>query len=272
MKSAEVSPEIIHIENTRGNWGLGLRRALGYHQLGLAIAGEVVVEAPMMLSYESASPAEFALALKNSYGEWGLGELSRLIFNLKAAGIVKDPEFLKSFFSHPDRALETLEKLYALPYHFQNWCDDKKMSVQDLAPLRALKEPALVSEFCEKLASSNFSKSQGAQILEWACDCALMGKIIPSPASDADFEKKWFEDIRKIRFPATAQTDTENKKQLTELHWPKNSEAKWIRKGDRGYLELKLWSGTPEELEKQSEALLKAAKEWRAELNKTETH
>ncbi|MGE0631874.1 MAG: hypothetical protein AB7O96_05675, partial [Pseudobdellovibrionaceae bacterium] len=165
---------VITLQNCSESWRIGLRRSLGTHQLGLALNSQALIEAPFMMNHQNLSPTELAQALKDCYGDWGLGELSRLILGPFASENFKSPDFLKEFFGHPDRAAETLEKIYCLPLSFQNWCDDKKCSVQDLAPLRGLSDPTRLNHFCETLAASGYSKSQGVQILEWAIDCVLM--------------------------------------------------------------------------------------------------
>lgn len=245
------------------NWlNFGPRRNSGAHKIGLALNGQMLLEAPYLLNYQNPSPQVLAQALKEAYGEWGVGELSRLVFHPQAPVLFQAPEFMAEFFAHPEKAQETLEKLSRLPLSFQNWCDEKKCSIQDLAILRSLDSVSLLTTLSEKIASSRLSKSQGVQVLEWSIELILLSHDAGSLLLDAD-EDTWLEELRKKRYPQTVATDEKSRAEIERLPWPKKTEVKWQRRGDRAQLELKLQTGSPEELEKQIEALQKAVIQWR---------
>jgi hypothetical protein len=60
----------------------------------------------------------------------------------------------------------------------------------------------------------------------------------------------WLHQLKKERYPMTTLQSKKNEAILQKLSWPLHSQPKWIRRGDKSGVELKIFFSHPQELER----------------------
>lgn len=139
-------------------------------------------------------------------------------------------------------------KITALPFAVQQWLTQKKLAPQDLAPLRAVNDLNILNDYWEILLSLNPSKSEGTKGIELLVELILMGHSKETLNTHATTTQSWLSFLQSLRYPLSTQQDLHAESKIRTLHWPAKSEARWVRRGDRSGVELKLFFSNPEEL------------------------
>lgn len=150
------------------------------------------------------------------------------------------------------------------PADLVRWWEQRDVSARDLAPLRAFTDELQLTQWfhlASHVAKFQPSRSDGVQVLEWLVDLMLSAN-----ATDSLFEARSFielkEQVRAARFPMATHREKSQSDLAAKLPWPVGAKAAWVRQGDRGGIEIKLFSKSAGELEKQISSLQNAALEW----------
>ena len=180
-----------------------------------------------------------------AYKEIGLGERARL---LKAVSSLENFEELWKELSpqahlQEPTALKALSVLHELPKAFQDWVDDKKMSLNELHPLCLWhingKPTDELSLLADDIVKWNCSHQEGALALEYAIDLYLMGNMSSFHIS-AGTKKDWISEIKSRRYPQTSQRDEEESQRVKTAPWPQRVQGRAFRQGDSSNIEIKL--------------------------------
>jgi hypothetical protein len=142
---------------------------------------------------------------------------------------------------------QSIELSSDLPTDFLHWCTQKKWGPQDFAPLRSLSSEQIIElhPYFIKIKDP-CSKSEGTQIFELLIELFLLNKNI-SLLLQLDINQ-WPAYLKKERYPATHTQQQKNEDLVQKINWPLHSQAKWIRRGDKSGIELKLFFSHPQEL------------------------
>lgn len=164
--------------------------------------------------------------------------------------------------------LRLLDLLAQLPSELQDYLSEKKYAPKELSII-ALVPFELAEKTLAFIKMQNFSKSQGAQALEWLLEIQMqaandsLAGLSEYQAATADLS---LEKIHRSRYPLTQIRDEQKEKDLRqklERAWPQSLQAQFLRKGDRSGFELKLFVSNPVELKKYILNLEKVAAEWK---------
>lgn len=144
-----------------------------------------------------------------------------------------------------------------LPKGFQQWLVDKKISAADLHVLSSAHglrlEPLL-----HAILSSQATRSQGVLALQLGIELALRGLSIDELVLQADETAElWIDRLGELHDPHRAKKDADGAARLQNLPWPGQSQARWVRQGDKAGLELRLFVADPSELKKSVTSLQK---------------
>jgi hypothetical protein len=135
-----------------------------------------------------------------------------------------------------------------LPKNFLNWCAHKKWGPQDFAPLRAYSDGLTqLTPFLEAI-NNPLSKNDGTQIFELLVELLMLGKDLRY-LLELDL-LQWHSALKKERYPMASAQSNKNEELIKKMSWPLHSQPKWIRKGDKSGIELKLFFSHPQELER----------------------
>ncbi|MBK9294448.1 MAG: hypothetical protein IPM57_08385 [Oligoflexia bacterium] len=124
--------------------------------------------------------------------------------------------------------------LLAWPLELQLYCDQKKLGLKNIKPLTYVSQ--FMPQISEALLSLTPTSSQLREVIELLCDLNFQNKYTwfdLKPKSNID---EWLKDLNQKRFPITKNADTEAKKELSQVSWPKGVNAKWENKGDQASL------------------------------------
>jgi hypothetical protein len=190
--------------------------------------------------------------LKSLYDDLSYVEVLRLHTCLEKTPHLTEQtteEFFSTFGLKLDENLKQTNLLVIkLPSCFLNWCVLKKMGPQDFAPLKSFSEgiPKL-RPFLEKFNHS-VSKSDGAQIFELLIELLMMDQ-------NMDYLlqlelPQWLPKLKKMRYPLTSEHAQIKEALVQKMNWPLHSQAKWVRKGDKSGVELKLFFSHPQDLKR----------------------
>lgn len=201
------------------------------------------------------------------YSGLSFAEVARLIQTAKAHPEFPMTEVVQKFqWQVTEQFLSIAEKLVATPLGFQNWCADKKLNPQDLAPLLSATALSL-NPLMKDMLELQLSKSLGTQALELAIELMLMGseysKISVETLLSAEQRKMhgkaqgelWVESLKRLRYPQTFSQDQSAESKMTSLPWPGTSQARWVRHGDKAGIELKIFVSQPSDLKKHLQSL-----------------
>lgn len=210
---------------------------------------------------------EFPQFLKRFYPNLEFVELSRLYAQTQSLVWFPFKDVLKAYnFSNTEMTLELLQKLFQTPLQFQNWCAEKCLSPADLAPLSACKDLNLNLIFL-RIIESDMSKSQGVQFLELCIELKLMqhsdDALGLNDSKTKNQVESWVEQLRSLRYPQTKARDQQQSVRLSNLNWPGAAQVKWVRKGDKSGVEVRLFVSQSTDLEKYLRSLSRVAEEMR---------
>ncbi len=217
------------------------------------------------ISFESIEAAgSVAKLFRSLHTELSFAEMARLIQKIQSQknsdiGWLRLETLLAQYhWICGDQLLETAKALLQTPVGFQNWCAQKKINPQDLAPLLSAENLELKFLFHDIL-QFNLSKSLGVKALELGIELLLMGQspeaissqvLLTFLSQDQVAGEAWVDFLKQLRFPETFKRDQILRNQMKSLPWPGTSQARWSRQGDRGGIELKLFVSQASDLKK----------------------
>ena len=176
-------------------------------------------------------------------------------------------EFARAYhFSWNHNQQQLIQNFLKLSESFQNWCLEKKVAANELAILNSFKNLDSLKRVCEFIVSHSAGKQIGIQILEMAGELILMEKDIQDILNSTSAEI-FLAEVKKRRFPQSTALDQTQEQWLKSLGWPSTSQTKWIRRGDKSGVELKLFFSTPLELQKNIVQLQRIGEKWTTQSN-----
>lgn len=190
----------------------------------------------LVLNHEMnpSDPEAIAEHFRSLYSELSFAEVARLTKTSREHTWFPLHQIIQKFGWVADsQFFLTAEALLKTPMGFQNWCADRKISPQELAPLLSAGSLNLKPLFKEIL-ELKLSRSTGALALLNGIQMMLDG---------TDFSQISTEEL----------LNDENS--MTSLPWPGTSEARWVRQGDKTGIELTLFVSQPSDLRKHLQSL-----------------
>lgn len=147
--------------------------------------------------------------------------------------------------------IQTAQRVLSFEEHFLNWLHLKKVSPQELQVLNITDQISenLFNDFNSILSyitSQPCSRQQGIQILELSLELLALEKPVLSILNLEDslngiLPAALIKKLQTIRYPTTTSKDASRENILNTKRWPQNTEARWLRQGDRSGLELKIF-------------------------------
>lgn len=206
----------------------------------------------IFLEVSSERGAEVFAAL---YPDLTLADLAQVKMQIaKYPNLLDWETLLSKYHLSPSTNLdETLRILQECPKEFKEWAAEKKLNVQDLAPLRLLKSVGEASPLLVKTLESGLSKSEGCRALEIAIELFLQTKNLDSLLQIPN--ENWLNELYARRYKKTLAQDQDKESQLKGLPWPRHSQVKFVRRGDRSGLELKIFFSSQHDLKVALSAL-----------------
>ena len=149
------------------------------------------------------------------------------------------------------------QRALSLPKGFQQWLVDKKISAAELQILDsafALRlEPLLHS-----ILLSQATRSQGLLALQLGIELALRDHQLEDLALQTEEPAAlWLERLGNLHDPHRAKRDADGAARVQNLSWPGQSQARWVRQGEKTGLELRLFVADPSDLKKSVTSLQK---------------
>lgn len=166
-------------------------------------------------------------------------------------------------FRNYEQHFELIDKIISLPKDLQTWIHQKKVSPLDLAPFKALSKKEsfdLLEPLWQPFLYYSFSKSDGVKVIEYLIELLLLefplqelfppnwtenSTLVPTAHNSGE---NWMHHLHSLRYPKSTQFDQNAEALLLQQTWPKKMDARWIRRGDRSGVELKLFFTHPDEL------------------------
>jgi hypothetical protein len=145
--------------------------------------------------------------------------------------------------------------LLSLPKTFQDFCDDRSVSLKVLRPLEYL--TPWTNEIFRNFENSKPSASQIREILDLLCDLNFQGKSWSECSVSTGDPHKWILALRKLRFPLSWNSDDKASKAIQTLPWPRGVQAKWERQGDRAGVSIQVKVNNSREWKNLKESFVK---------------
>jgi hypothetical protein len=186
----------------------------------------------------------FIEAFHSCHPSLSLVELARLHARLKNIKGLLDGEaerlrfFEKYQLRYQESLVKIFEKIDACPAPFQNWVCEKGLGPRELEVLNA----ACIADLkplLEAWPQWGFSRTEGAQALEWAVELFLMGAPWEKILSQTGPAKEAHAYLKALRFPETSARDEKRSFGLRSLPWPSQIQAQWNRHGDQAGIEIR---------------------------------
>ena len=194
------------------------------------------------------------------YPDLQLVELVRLSQKPTLTSVLDLGRLLENFgWQDSDDTRRGLTTLASTPLEFQNWVTQKKLGYHEwlgLADLSQAQRDFVTGE----ILRHNDNKNESTQRLEWLSDLLQMGR------EESELQGVKLSELCKLRFPQTTARD-ESLSQAP-LSWPKTIRRTFSRRGDKGGFDIHFFAGTPIELTKTAQHLMKVAEEWTSNLDK----
>lgn len=211
-------------------------------------------------SHPLETPEKNSQVFLELYPQLSLPEIARLLARPDFSKIFSTSTLLKFYNLHLSNDLvQVCDIVGALSLEYQNWLSTKKVGYHELLPLIDLQKDQ-ISFIFSMLLKAQDSKSEAMQKLEIISDLLQMKHSIES------LQNLNLTELRQQRFPNTAQRD--QKLTQAELSWSKSVRSQFTRRGDKGGFDIHFFAGTPVELTKTAQNLLKVAEEWNSNLEK----
>jgi hypothetical protein len=205
--------------------------------------------------------------LLSVYPELGLAEMARFSALMERAMPELYLELREAMFSAYgwrwcDRLAQTMILLRSLPFKFQSWVDEKKVSARDLAPLLALPNRDEFQPFVTALVQLPVSKSEGVRALELGVELFLMGRPMNDILPSTDVPSAYLHRLERWRRPLSGEHDELWKSDVAQWPWPAHVHGQWQRFGDQAGLEIKIRTTSPQDLSKKLERLQSIGETW----------
>jgi hypothetical protein len=166
----------------------------------------------------------------------------------------------------------TLSKILQLPIEFNLWSLQKKVGIQDLAPLRGLTDLMPMDAFFKQIARLNLGRHEGLKVLELGIDLFLLSNSVDKILFYEKFDtlasgsqqisgSLWISHLEALRYPRSLKIGAEKKNYFETINWPAKSKAKFVQRGDLFGVELSLFFSAPSELERIANHLLQISKQ-----------
>ena len=213
------------------------------------------------------SEKHFVDLFQACHPELGLGEFSRFMIALEREWpdlFVEWREALCAVYGWrwSDRLYQMLCVVYLCPREFQNFIDEKKMSVRDLAPLLAVEDVRVVADLLRELPRMMISKFEATRALELFVELFLMGRPLNDLLPSGDNGGLYVRRLEQWRKPNSSEQDEEWKKTVNAWPWPSQVQAEWQRFGDQSGIEIKFRTTSPDDFQKKLERLLTIPDTW----------
>jgi hypothetical protein len=151
--------------------------------------------------------------------------------------------------------LSVLEKLVKTPRLFQDWVSQRSVAPRDLAILNSFESFHLVEPILLTIVQLGLTRSQGVQALEKALELFLMQKPLSEILTAANNAESWLQSLEQNRKPLSWQRQTQAQTKWASLPWPAYVQAKWMRQGDQGQIEVKFHFSSSADFKRKLEAL-----------------
>ena len=230
----KIWPDVLPAIAWRGHCVVGFSRSSGW-----------------VLNLESEPLHRILLAV---YGSLNVFELARLYTlplaskeELDFAALCRD-----SGLNWCEHLRETLVAVARLPVDFQHWCEGKSMSPKDVQIFKNFSDTTMFWPVFDFLMTSFATRQQSVEILELHGELLLLGmdsaELLPLP--DAKSENHCMR-LKALRHPLNQKVLQERNSRLDRVPWPKSTQGRWSRQGDRLQLEVKVTAPTPMDLQKR---------------------
>jgi hypothetical protein len=158
---------------------------------------------------------------------------------------------------HPEMD-ELMGLVLALPTDYQNWISEKNLVPKELYPLRVVfrQKPNTAGDFISRvltfLKEKKSTRAQISKAIEIASDLFLMGREPFSPCATTEI---WLRYLESTRYPQVKNFDKKQQERILKLPWPARVQARWVRDGDLGGIEVTFSVHNPKELQATLEGL-----------------
>ena len=125
---------------------------------------------------------------------------------------------------------------------FGQWVEDKKLKASEISILTEFLPKQAPLELLKWIGRHKPSHSEGAQILELACELILMRRPVKDLLLKETKAPALLQLLRKRRFAHTSARDQQKAQAIASLPWPDSIKARWIRENDRGALSIQFKS------------------------------
>ncbi|MGE4131213.1 MAG: hypothetical protein AB7F86_06215 [Bdellovibrionales bacterium] len=213
------------------------------------------------------SESHFLDVWKACYPDLATGELARICQLLEATWPDLYRELRESLVSlyglrWNDRMAQTFVKLNQAPRVFQNFVDQKKLSVRDFSPLLALPSVAAFRPMLYAFPDLEMSRFEVVRALELSVELFLMEKpmndLLPSSANGG----LWLRRLEQWRHPVKQESDEAWQKTVASWPWPQHVKAEWQRIGDQAGLEVKIRATSPDDFQNKLERMMTIPDNW----------
>lgn len=208
-------------------------------------------ETQSCVNYSDLSADEKLKLFKSVYVELSFVEIVQLTLLLKIYPLFPVEKIWSLYHvTYNEDHKELIQIVQTLPLEFLNYAREKKWGPQDFYILKSFKDLSALNSFWNLFLKVPASKSLGSQIFELALELFLIGHSWEELDPQNKTAEDWLKALHKIRYKQTTLADEEKSKILTQLA-PAQLSSKWIRRGDKAGVEMKLFIHSPLELTKQ---------------------
>ncbi len=135
--------------------------------------------------------------------------------------------------------------------HFKSWVENKKLNPKELSILTEFSKMDSIQPILKWIGKNQPSHSQGSQILELSGELLLMGKSLKTLFEQESNSKFLLKKLKDLRQPLSAKQDKMRSQIVKNLPWSSFIKGKWVRKNDRGFLEVSFQSSSLKDLEQK---------------------
>lgn len=205
--------------------------------------------------------------IKGCYTELGLSELARLsqllTFSSEEMFLeIREALFLEYGLRWSDRLDVTLKSLLKCPSEFQEWVDDKKISVRDLSPLLALQDVEAFAPFLRAMTDLLVSRSEGVRMIELGVELFLLDRPLNDLLPSGNDGAKYLRQLETWRKPTANSNDETWRAKVQKWPWPSHVKGEWQRFGDESGVEVKFRAKSAQDLMKKIEGLKSISDTW----------
>ncbi len=201
-----------------------------------------------------------AEAIKLAHPNLSLAEMARL-FGRRAVVSDLHEEFPRLCalvgWRYGQELVQCLDLLQTTSLNFQKWVSAKKVQPSEVRilseNLSAMDSKTVLAQF----ELGQWSRRDGVQAIQWLAELQLQGVDLANELAtfwpDSD---KVLRRLQHLRHPITSQRDQDAQRKVREWPWPSNTQAKWVRTGDRAHIEVSLQAVSHKEFGEKLNRLL----------------